>query len=162
MKTSYLLISIISVGLASLALAQPGPGGGRGPRGPQAPRGHRPPPVLAVLDTNRDGVISAEEITNAPASLRTLDKNGDGIVTFEELHPYRPADAPLPPDDVKLLHRGNPVMMALDADADGALSAQEIANAGSSLKAIDLNQDGQLTADELRPLPPEDARPRRR
>jgi hypothetical protein len=40
-----------------------------------------------ALDTNRDGVISADEITAASASLKTLDKNGDGQLTREEFGP---------------------------------------------------------------------------
>ena len=45
-------------------------------------------------------------------------------------------------------------MLALDANNDGDLSAAEIANATTSLKALDLNADGKLTPDEYRPLPP--------
>ena len=45
-------------------------------------------------------------------------------------------------------------MLALDANSDGALSAAEIAKAATSLAALDLNKDGQLTVDEFRPLPP--------
>jgi hypothetical protein len=55
-------------------------------------RGHHPPPSLLMqaLDVNHDGVIDAEEISNAPAELRTLDKNGDGQLTPDELRPPRP------------------------------------------------------------------------
>ncbi len=56
-------------------------------REPKEPRGHRPPPVIAVLDTDRDGVISAGEIENAAKSLLKLDKNNDGQLTREELAP---------------------------------------------------------------------------
>ncbi len=56
-------------------------------REPKEPRGHRPPPIIAVLDAERDGVISAEEIENAPDALLQLDKNSDGELTREELHP---------------------------------------------------------------------------
>jgi hypothetical protein len=45
-------------------------------------------------------------------------------------------------------------MMALDADNDRSLSSAEIANATTSLTALDANKDGKLTHDELRPLPP--------
>lgn len=41
------------------------------------------------------------------------------------------------------------VLLALDLDHDGQLSAQEIANASQSLLALDRNNDGELTADEL-------------
>jgi hypothetical protein len=74
-----------------------GPGGG-GPRGNReghggAPEGaaHPRPPIETALDANHDGVIDAQEISNASASLRTLDKNGDGKLTRDEL---RPAGAP--------------------------------------------------------------------
>jgi hypothetical protein len=56
-------------------------------REPKEPRGHRPPPVIAALDADRDGVISAEEIENAPNALLQLDTNGDGELTREELQP---------------------------------------------------------------------------
>jgi len=51
------------------------------------PGGHRPPPppVIRALDTNRDGIIDASEIDNAPQSLRTLEKSGTDQLTIEEL-----------------------------------------------------------------------------
>lgn len=56
-------------------------------REPKEPRGHRPPPVIAALDADRDGIISAEEIANAANALLQLDKNGDGQLARDELHP---------------------------------------------------------------------------
>jgi Ca2+-binding EF-hand superfamily protein len=44
-----------------------------------------------------------------------------------------------------------PVMAALDADEDGDISSEEIANATAALKTLDKNKDGKLTEDELRP-----------
>ena len=44
-------------------------------------------PLVAALDANGDGEISAEEMANASAVLRTLDKNRDGKLTSEELRP---------------------------------------------------------------------------
>lgn len=44
-----------------------------------------------------------------------------------------------------------PVLIALDADKDGKISAKEIANASAALKTLDKNGDGELTEDELRP-----------
>ncbi|MGK0204903.1 MAG: hypothetical protein ACI9S9_003989 [Planctomycetota bacterium] len=38
-----------------------------------------------VLDANRDGVLSIEELANATEVLRTLDKKGDGKLTGDEL-----------------------------------------------------------------------------
>jgi len=45
----------------------------------------------------------------------------------------------------------NPVMLALDADGDGEVSAQEIAGATAALKKLDKDGDGELSRDEMRP-----------
>ena len=69
--------------------AQP-PGGGPGGRGGPPEGGpdgdFRPPPPLAIaaLDVDRDHVLSAEEIKNAPQELSTLDRNKDGKLTEDE------------------------------------------------------------------------------
>jgi hypothetical protein len=44
-------------------------------------------PVLAALDADHDGEISATEIKRARAALLTLDKNRDGRLTIDELLP---------------------------------------------------------------------------
>ena len=47
---------------------------------------------------------------------------------------------------------GRPVdalMLALDANNDGALAESEIATASTSLSALDLNKDGKLTREEF-------------
>ena len=44
-------------------------------------------PVTNALDTDGDGVISAEEIAAANTSLKQIDKNGDGKLRAEELLP---------------------------------------------------------------------------
>jgi Ca2+-binding EF-hand superfamily protein len=46
-----------------------------------------------------------------------------------------------------------PIMMALDSDGDGALSASEIEHASKALLKLDKDGDGLLSADELRPDP---------
>jgi len=48
----------------------------------------------------------------------------------------------------------HPLLVALDTDGDGELSAEEIANAATSLRKLDKNGDGKITRDELRPPPP--------
>lgn len=45
----------------------------------------------------------------------------------------------------------NPVLEALDADKNGELSAEEIANAATALKTLDKNSDGKLDMAEVRP-----------
>ena len=49
----------------------------------------------------------------------------------------------------------SPLMEALDANHDGVIDANEIANASAALKALDKNGDGKLTPDELRPPRPQ-------
>ena len=46
----------------------------------------------------------------------------------------------------------SPIVEALDANPDGVIDSNEIANASVALKALDKNGDGQLTRDEY--LPP--------
>ena len=45
----------------------------------------------------------------------------------------------------------HPLIMALDANRDGEISAEEIENAAAALKKLDKNGDGKLTRAELRP-----------
>ncbi len=44
-----------------------------------------------------------------------------------------------------------PLLLALDADQDGEVSAAEIENAVAALKTLDKNNDGKLSSEELRP-----------
>ena len=46
------------------------------------------------------------------------------------------------------------MMRALDTDGDGTVSAEELARAGETLKALDKNKDGKLSEDELEPAFP--------
>jgi Ca2+-binding EF-hand superfamily protein len=55
--------------------------------------------------------------------------------------------------------RVNPLMMALDADKNGTLSAAEIAAAATALKTLDKNSDGSIQPDELRPPRNREGRP---
>jgi hypothetical protein len=47
-----------------------------------------------------------------------------------------------------------PVIAVLDANRDGTIDADEIANAATTLLQLDENRDGQLTREELRPPRP--------
>ncbi len=44
-----------------------------------------------------------------------------------------------------------PIVAALDTNQDGVIDAKEIENAPAALSTLDLNHDGKLTFDELRP-----------
>jgi Ca2+-binding EF-hand superfamily protein len=58
-----------------------GRAGGRG----NAPNFMRLDPLLAALDTNGDGEISAQEIAAAPTVLKKLDTSGDGQLSPDEV-----------------------------------------------------------------------------
>ncbi len=64
------------------AAAAPAARGGGG-----EPNFMRLDPILAALDTNSDGEISAGEIAAATQSLKKLDKNGDGQLSEDEVRP---------------------------------------------------------------------------
>ena len=51
-------------------------------------------------------------------------------------------------------HPKPPIETALDANGDGVIDADEIANATAALKRLDKNGDGKLTPDEYRPVMP--------
>lgn len=193
MKTKNIIIMALALGIsASSVLAQ----NTERPKGPRPPGQGRPeggpghegrpliPPLIAALDANKDGTISADELANASAAVKSLDKNGDGAVQMEELRPKPPEGAGEhkdgerkgpppggvrpdgerkgpPPNGPRPGGEGNfhppvpPVIGALDANGDKTISADEIANASAALKKLDKNGDGQLQKEELRSeLPP--------
>jgi hypothetical protein len=113
---------------------------------------HRMPGVLcSALDLNHDGILSAEELAQAPTVLRALDPTRDGNLSADELHRH----------DQKLAQRGvvRPAAHAtagwllaftLDANHDGVIEAAEIANAILSLGSLDTNGGGRITRREIR------------
>ena len=62
--------------------AAPSAGTATGGGGPSARM-----PLLAALDTDRDGTVSETELQSAARSLRTLDTDGDGRISPDELQP---------------------------------------------------------------------------
>jgi Ca2+-binding EF-hand superfamily protein len=69
---------------AAQASAPPAAGGRGGGRG-DGPNFMRIDPILAALDTNGDGEISADELAAAPTALKKLDTNGDGQLSADEV-----------------------------------------------------------------------------
>ncbi len=80
MITGELVLTFLA---ATLEAQAPGEGPGR----PGGPPGRGMSPIVAALDADGDGVLSAQEIEGAAAALKKLDKDGDGKLTREELRP---------------------------------------------------------------------------
>lgn len=129
-----------------------GPREGGSRRGGPGGSGGRPNflmmmPIIVVLDVNKDGEISKEEMENATAALQKLDKDKNGKLTEEELRPdfggfgRRDGDRRGPGDGDR---RG--------AGGPGGPGRGD-ANRGSDfverMMKNDKNKDGKLTKDEL-------------
>jgi Ca2+-binding EF-hand superfamily protein len=157
-----------------------GPGGPGGPGGREG-RGEggrgevEAPPIpgptadelLASLlnyDKNKDGKLEKSEV---PERLQGMFDRGDtdknGVMDAAELRKLAADQAAAPPAPAQRRGGGpggpgrggfgpfDPAANALDADHNGEISADEIANASTSLKTLDKNNDGSITEDEVRP-----------
>jgi hypothetical protein len=161
-QTITLLIGLTLAASGFTANAQQGQGGGAG--GPHRYGAQKfPPPIAAVLDTDSNGILSAAEIDQAPSQLLKLDQNHDNQLTAEELCPggFGKGGQGCPwggqgqgKGRQACANGQKSVLLTLfDTDKDGALGSAEINGAPTALKALDKNGDGQVTAEEFRPLP---------
>lgn len=159
MKSTFrkmtMIAAVAAVGMSASLFAEDAADGNKRPAGEAGRHGNRPNPALIkALDANSDESIDAAEIANAPSALATLDANNDTQLTADELHPPRPEGAPKGPPPGDRSKSSSPLTTALDANKDGTLSSDEVANASTALKTIDKNSDGVLSRDEIFGTPP--------
>jgi len=101
-----------------------------------------PPPLVAALDADQDGTISAEEIADASAALLTLDVDGDGALSREEVRPDGPPCG---------RRRGHgPLIMRHDTDGDGVVGRAEfITDVTDKFVELDADGDGDVDQEDL-------------
>lgn len=107
--------------------------------------------TVAAVGLAAIGIATAQQQTNRQRARATGDF-GDGqggrVGQREDGARHRPG---------RRHHRppcGGPLLGAIDANHDGVISADEIANASAALATLDANGDGELTRDEFCPRPP--------
>ena len=114
--------------------------------------------IIDDLDTNGDGVLSADEISKAGKNAQNIlgaDANGDGVVTKDELVAditKKMASNQASMQQHRASHMAQRIMSKFDTNGDGNLSTDEINNGGDSAKSIqpaDTNGDGVVSMAEL-------------
>jgi Ca2+-binding EF-hand superfamily protein len=128
----------------------------RGPGGRDFGRGFTPPnPLFDVIDADRDGTITPQELEKAVAALKTLDRNGDGSISREEARPQFGRGGfggPGGGTGGQFTPEGFVAsMLERDTNKDGKLNAEELGERGARmLETSDTNGDKQIDADELK------------
>lgn len=106
---------------------------------------------LLQYDTNKDGIISADEIAAAKAAEFTkIDTDADGYITWAE---FKAAQ------DIKLANRIASIIKIADKNADGTISSEEFINifsagqnatqAATIFAIVDADGSGGLSAAEI-------------
>ena len=131
--------------------------------GPAADR-----PAARLLDQNRDGRLSREELSRAGDRFEQLDANGDGTLDFREIYgadrrpdprPQDPRPRPgvaspptaRPSNDLRRPAANTRLFERFDRNGNGQIEATEIPNLlVNRLKQLDSNSDGVVTAEEFR------------
>jgi hypothetical protein len=94
--------------------------------------------LFRALDTDHDGQLSPEEMIAAPAVLLALDQNGDGKLSAVECRANLGDVSRLSPSQLcaacMQFMRSSPSLSALDADDNGEISAREIRDAEQELR----------------------------
>lgn len=138
----------------------------------QAPRAEiNPEELFRRADRNRDEKVTLDEFPEERREalrprFERADRDGDGALSMTEFgelarafardartQPGRPPQTQPAQTDQGATADGEQLFFAIDANGDGALSADEIAAAAEAIKKLDFDGDGTVTREELRPRP---------
>lgn len=109
--------------------------------------------LIAALDKDRNGELSAEEINSAGDALKKLDRDGDGKLTQREFMPPRPEGGPTASGMQGGTERFMAYLMQQDKNGDGKLSKEEAPERmRENFAQVDANGDGQADEKELRQM----------
>src|SRR6187402_2577145 len=140
-NSRLLSLSLILSAVSLIGAESPTPGG-RNELDSQPAAGARFPAtrmhslVFAAIDFDRDGVLSAVEMTNAPTALGALDLNDDGVLSADELRRFELSQPAITPEMTATREprtgrgaSGFILAFTLDANHDGLIQTMEMANA---------------------------------
>jgi len=133
--SALVIAALVATGAASSAMAQD-----------STQRSERRAEMFTQLDTDGDGVVSAEEFANPPSRFEIADADGNGVLSAEEL------TAMGQQRNEKRVAR---MLERFDVNEDGALSQEEFAaRSGPSrmFDRLDANDDGSVSAEEFAQL----------
>jgi Ca2+-binding EF-hand superfamily protein len=96
---------------------------------------------LEALDTNKDGIVSKEEVEAAKAArFAVADADGNGSVSFGEFEAMK---------EKHQMERRQKHFAKKDKNGDGVLSMDEVGERRSGMfEKLDLNGDGEITKEE--------------
>ena len=163
------LASLDADGDGRLSAAELRPPRRGGPIGGPARTPQEATAAFMAMDADGDGALAGAELSSQFQSLVSrADADGDGSATEAEILALMTSEAERPGDPDRRGAAGPPgtgdrptqpalpLMAALDADGDGAVSGAELASAPRALRALDGDGDDRLTPDELGPAAGDD------